>query len=224
MRTFQAVPLHFKFAQIEQSGTFSGFASTYGGEPDSYGSVIARGAFTDSLRRHSEKNTRPALLWQHDMTVPIGIWQEFEDTPQGLVGHGKLSLDVPRAQDAYALMKDGALALSIGFNLQKGGAEFKDGVELLNKLDLIEVSLVSIPANINARIINVKCFDPKKPNPREFERAARDALGLSASEAKRLMSGGWSKLIARDEQIDDSKELAAIAAKLQRITNTLRGK
>jgi len=85
------------------------------------------------------------------------------------------------------------------------------------------VSLVAIAANPNARIVSVKCaFDPACPNPRDFERAARDALGLSAREAKRLMAGGWNGLV-RDELGDNSEELARIAATLQNITATLRG-
>ncbi|WP_260465721.1 HK97 family phage prohead protease [Stutzerimonas stutzeri] len=112
--------------------------------------------------------------------------------------------------------------MSIGYMIPAGGAEIKNGARLLKQIDLVEVSLVALPANTSARITSVKSFDPVNPNPRDFERSVRDALGLSAREAKRLMAGGWNGLV-RDEQPDDSAELAAIAAKLQSITQALQG-
>lgn len=223
MRTFHTAPVQFKFAAADEAGSFTGFASTYGGEPDAHGDLIAPGAYTKTLARHAAAGTRPALLWQHDQTNPVGVWMRFEDTTEGLIAHGKLTMDVPQAKAAHALMKDGALALSIGYIIPKGGAEIVNGARLLKELELHEVSLVAMPANTNARITTVKSFDPSNPNPRDFERAAREALGLSAREAKRLMAGGWSGLV-RDEQPDDSTELAAIAAKLQRITASLQGR
>lgn len=223
MRTFQTAPIQFKFAANDQIGSFSGIASPYGGTPDAHGDLIAPGAYTKTLASHKAAGTRPALLWQHDQTNPVGVWLNFEDTPEGLLAHGRLTTDVPQAKAAHALMKDGALALSIGYRIPLGGAELQGGARLLKEIDLIEVSLVALPANSAARITSVKSFDPTDPNPRDFERAARDALGLSAREAKRLMAGGWSSLV-RDEQADDSTELAEIAAKLQRITTTLQGR
>lgn len=223
MRTFQTAPIQFKFAANDQVGSFSGIVSPYGGVPDAHGDLIAPGAYTKTLAHHRAAGTRPALLWQHDQTNPVGVWLSFEDTPEGLLAHGRLTTDVPQAKAAHALMKDGALALSIGYRIPQGGAELQDGARLLKEIDLIEVSLVALPANSAARITSVKSFDPTDPNPRDFERAARDALGLSARQSKRLMAGGWSSLV-RDEQADDSTELAEIAAKLQRITSTLQGR
>lgn len=223
MRTFRTAPIQFKFSSADEVGSFSGIASPYGGEPDSYGDLISPGAYTKSLTHHEKSGTRPALLWQHDQTNPVGVWIKFEDSAEGLIAHGKLTMEVPQAKAAHALMKDGALALSIGYSIPYGGAELVDGARLLKEIDLHEISLVAMPANPSAKITSMKCFDPDNPNPREFERAARDALGLSAREAKRLMAGGWSGLV-REEQPDNSTELAAIAAKLQNITASLIGR
>jgi len=223
MRTFQPQPIQYKFLSSATAGVFSGYAATYGGAPDRHGDVILPGAFTKSLARHTSEGTRPALLWQHDQTAPIGVWEHFDDSPEGLRANGRLTLDVPQAKSAHALMRDDALALSIGFRVPAGGMKQGDhGGSLLTEIDLLEISVVALPANASARITSVKCFDATDPNPREFERAARDALGLSAREAKRLMSGGWNGLV-RDERPDDSDQLAAIAAKLQNITKALKG-
>lgn len=224
MRPFQTAPLQLKFAADQAVGSFTGYASTFGGEPDLHGDLIAPGAFAASLAKHAAAGTRPALLWQHDQSNPIGAWLSFEEDATGLHSSGRLTMEVPQAKSAHALAKDGALGLSIGYSIPAGGAELINGVRLLKQIDLVEVSLVAVAANQNARILSVKtAFDPASPNPREFERAVRDALGLSAGEAKRLMSRGWNGLV-RDEQGDNSEELAAIAQKLQNITATLQGR
>jgi len=225
VQTLQSAPLHLKSADVDmKTGEFSGYASTYGGEPDAHGDIIAPGAYADSLKEHQRKGTRPAMLWHHMSMIPIGVWDGFEDTEQGLLAHGRLTMEVPQAKSAHALMKDGALALSVGFRSHIRNTELmENGGRIFKKVDLREVSVVATPANINARITTVKsAFDPENPNPRQFEKAARDALGLSASQAKRLMSGGWSRL-ARDESANDPEELAVIAEQLQRITKALRG-
>jgi hypothetical protein len=71
---------NFKLASAEASGLFAGYGSTFGGEPDSYGDVIAPGAFSDSLKRYATSNAMPALLWAHDPSEPIGKWLPSGDT------------------------------------------------------------------------------------------------------------------------------------------------
>lgn len=220
MHTFKTAPIELKFAPSEHPGEFVGFASTFGGEPDSYGDIIAPGAFAKSLAKHKAEGTRPALLWQHDQRNPIGVWLDLRETDAGLLAKGRLTLDVPQAKSAHALMRDDALSLSIGFAIPEGGAVLKGGARLLKEIDLFEISAVAMPANPRARITGVKAFDPEAPNIREFEAAARDALGLSAREVKRLLSGGWTALI-RDEK-PDSVELAAVMAELKKINRALR--
>ena len=220
MHAFHSAPIQLKFSPVEQSGTgeFTGYASTFGGEPDSYRDVIAPGAFAESLERHRLGGTRPAMLWQHDMKAPVGIWTDLHEDQHGLRVSGRLTLAVEKAKESYALMKDGALAMSIGFFINEA-EPVADGLRLLKSVELLEISLVAIPANPRAVITEVKTLDPN--NPREFERRVREALGLSAREAKRLMSGGWSALV-RDERSDDSEELAIIASRLEAITKSLR--
>ncbi|WP_373694488.1 HK97 family phage prohead protease [Rhizobium sp. AN63] len=63
---------------ISAMGIFDGYGSTFGGDPDSHGDVIAPGAFANSLKEHASRNTRPALLWAHDRSEPIGAWSLAE--------------------------------------------------------------------------------------------------------------------------------------------------
>lgn len=183
-----------KFAGSESDGAFSGYGAAFG-NVDSYGDVIKQGAFRRTLREAKKSGRWPAMLAQHggwgmssDDFMPIGIWTSMEEDEKGLYVEGKLALDTQRGRDAYALLKmqprpalDG---LSIGYIAKKFtvGTKPEEPRRLLEDVDLLEISLVTWPANGLSRIDSVKNFDP-----REFEDALRDA-GLSRSDAVKAVA------------------------------------
>ena len=58
------------FAKSQREGMFTGYASTFGGEPDLAGDVVAPGAFAQSIKRlRRARGTWPPLLWQHDTSI-----------------------------------------------------------------------------------------------------------------------------------------------------------
>lgn len=183
----------------DDSGEFEGYASTFGGPPDTYGDIIAKGAFSKSLKSHAEKGSVPKLLWQHDRDQPIGKWLSLEEDEKGLRAHGRLTMAVPKAREAHALMKDGAIdGLSIGYRIAKNGYTVDDeGVWTLKEIDLLEVSVVTIGANERATVTSVKAFKARaelmdrlkagdRLSEREFEVLFK-GLGLSNSEAERAV-------------------------------------
>lgn len=183
----------------DEKGTFEGLASTFRGQPDSFGDVIAPGAFTKSLAEHKAADTMPALLWQHDTRSPIGRWLEVAENRNGLKVKGKLTLPVQRAAEAHALMLDKAVnGLSIGFRTRASEPR-KDGGRTLTDIELLEISLVTMPANGRARVTGVKAAENIR-TIRDFEAAVRDELGFSARAAKTLAAGGWPALSDRDDR------------------------
>jgi phage head maturation protease len=65
--------------------------------------------------------------------------------------------DIAQAKEAYKLLKENVVTgLSIGYRTQESYREQKSGVRVLTKLDLLEVSLVTFPANEMARVSSVK--------------------------------------------------------------------
>lgn len=175
----------FEVKEITEAGIFSGYASVFG-NVDAYGDMVMPGAFTKSL---AEK--KPALLWQHNSREPIGVWRDFKENEKGLFATGQLLVDgVARAKEAYALLKAGALnGLSIGYRLR--GYEWEkindEEVCKLTDIDLWEVSLVTFPANDEARISDVKEAISELESVRDVEGYLREA-GLSRSEAKGIIS------------------------------------
>ena len=140
-------------ARGEDGWEFSGYCSTFG-NVDEGGDVVLRGAFRKSLAQRV-----PKLLWQHDITEPIGKVLSLEEDDRGLHGEFKLS-KTARGQDAYVLLKDGAIdSMSIGY-LPSEKSLTPDGVRTLSAVDLLEISLVSLPMNAEARITAIKSALP----------------------------------------------------------------
>jgi len=150
------IDVSFEIKEISEDGTFIGYGSTFG-NVDLGRDVIEKGAFTKSLKRKSIKDIK--LLWQHDSHQPIGVWESLSEDDKGLVVKGRLIREVRQAEEAYALMKAGAInAMSIGFSIPKGGHEIdeKKRVRVIKEVDLWEVSVVTFPMNPKAKIRRVK--------------------------------------------------------------------
>ncbi len=133
-------------------GYFSGYASVYH-VIDSYQDIILPGAFGPDIDPLSVK-----LLWQHEMSTPIGVFSKIEETVNGLYVEGKILTSIERGREVYELLKAGAIdGLSIGFEIEE---QFFDGeYRYINKLKLWEISIVTFPANDMARVCNVKSFN-----------------------------------------------------------------
>lgn len=181
---------------LKDTGEIEGYGSTFGGEPDSYGDVIAPGAYSDSLEEHKAAGTMPKMFWQHDSREPIGKWIEAKEDSQGLYLRGKLNMGVQRAREAYELLKGGDIdGLSIGYRIREYKVDAETQVWTLEKIDLREVSVVSIGANSSATVSSVKAIkaateltDKLKAgdrlSEREFETWLK-GLGFSNSQAER---------------------------------------
>ncbi len=133
----------------------AGYASTFGGEPDSYGDIVAKGAFATSLLKRPDVR----LLWQHDMTEPIGKALSLTEDDKGLLGHWSL-VPTDTGTKAHQLLTAGLVdSLSIGF-LTKAADYSDDGTRVLREVELVEVSLVTIPANTSAMVTSFKADQP----------------------------------------------------------------
>lgn len=189
---------------------------------DSYGDKIAPGAFADSLTKSKSNGQWPAMLQQHggwgisaDDMMPLGVWTNIAEDEKGLIVEGKLA-DTTRGREAYQLLKmqprPALNGLSIGYVAKDYSRNDKPATgearRTLKKIDLYEISLVTFPANDSARISGVKSSELLK-NPREFERALRDVMGLSSREAKAFMAGGFKSLSACDGPESASEALTA---------------
>lgn len=153
-RPFETKTFRMELKGLSDEGTFEGYLSVFGNK-DCYGDIVEPGAFARTLKNKAESGKRFPILWQHDYYEPIGVFTEMIEDQKGLYVKGQLTMTVKRAEDAYALLKDGALdGLSIGYDVVK--KEFKDGCRRLKEVKLYEGSLVTFPANDQATVLAVK--------------------------------------------------------------------
>jgi HK97 family phage prohead protease len=203
----------------DKTGEFSGYGSVFG-VIDTYRDVVQPGAFKASLERWSAKSKLPSMLWQHQMAEPIGVWTKMQEDDKGLYAEGRILLDAGEMEKrAYAHLKAGSVSgLSIGYYLPAGGGEYdpKADVYKLKEIDLIELSVVTAPANEEAQVDAVKAA---LESPREFERLLRDA-GFSRTQAKALMSGGY-KALTSQRDADDDERAAGLAKAIAQFTETI---
>ena len=183
----------FDFA-LETKGTgndgeFEGYASTFG-NVDQGGDMVEPGAFIEGVVKAKADGRSIPMLWQHDQREPIGVWKDISEDAKGLYVRGQLLIDAdPLARRAHAHLKAKSLGgMSIGYRIPAGGAEPDEkrrGVMRLKKIDLREISLVTMPMNIQARVTSVKSIleAGNLPTVREFEEFLRDAGGFSKSLA-----------------------------------------
>lgn len=180
-----------KFAPDTMS--FEGYGAVFG-NVDAYGDVIEPGAFANYLSDvQSGRQQWPAMLLQHggygmtaENMTPIGVWTSLAEDGKGLKVAGKLA-DTPRGREVHALMKmdprpaiDG---LSIGYIAKESEPRSKpeDPRRRLKRIDLIEISPVTFPANGKARVSAVKSIE-ELTSLRDAEEVLR-ARGFSKTEA-----------------------------------------
>ena len=78
--------LEFKSYHDEEKGHFEGSASVFGNR-DLGNDVIAKGAFTKTLRNKPVKKIK--LLYQHKTDMPIGVFESMKEDDHGLFVKGK---------------------------------------------------------------------------------------------------------------------------------------
>lgn len=166
------------------AGTISGYFSTYDRIPDSYGDVIAEGAFTETLKARKESGHPFPLCWNHDLDQIIGTVDNIEDTEKGPLMTASF-FDTPLAQEKRALVLSGCVyQFSFAYEVKKAAQiELEDGTKAneLRELELFEVSIVPIPANPRAEVTEIKSGRRNsKADAEKLEQAItliRDVLG-----------------------------------------------
>ena len=204
--------LPFQVAELKAAGDgweVAGYASTFGGQPDTYGDIVAKGAFLDSIAKRATR-----LLWQHNIEKPIGKQLDLKEDDHGLFGRWSI---VPTAtgKEAHELLQAELIdSMSIGF-MTKDAEYREDGTRVLKVIDLFEVSLVTVPANPSALITSFKAPEdiPFVPLLKRAQEAVRVAGGEAKALHQRRQASGRSlndrHSAAVDEFIAEAEALLA---------------
>jgi HK97 family phage prohead protease len=213
--------MEFKLIDLDLKADGDGFAvSGYGSvfdEVDSYGDRIVKGAFVESLAKR-----KPKMLWQHRMDKPIGMWDTVAEDGKGLRVDGRLA-DTMQGREARELVKMGAMdGLSIGY--RTSADEMEGDIRILKKIELYEVSFVTIPAASSAVVTSIK----SEMTERGFE-ALLIEQGFSRSAAKTIVATGFKGYLEKlrdaaegdpQQHLRDADELKASIETLLQIAGT----
>lgn len=208
-KNLQIEAVNLKFA--EEGRKFSGYASVFGGV-DSYGDTIMPGAYKATISNRE----RPIQMRFNHLPGVIGKWTRIEEDEKGLIVEGELTPGHSKSEDAYALLKHGAISgLSIGYRPVKAVENQHGGVDL-HEIDLVEISVVESPADMAAQISDVKSAIEQAETRKEFEELLRNAGGFSRTDAKTLVTRIKSLGHRNDgDPENDSADMASIFQQLK---------
>ena len=134
----------------EKNGIVKGYGS-YFDNKDSDQDIIRKGAYLKTIQENGE---RVKYLYQHDMMQPIGKMKELYEDAKGLV----FVAEIPKTQlgnDVMELMKAGVITEnSVG--IMPIVKENKGDYRELREVKLYEISAVTLAANDQAKIMDVK--------------------------------------------------------------------
>ena len=147
---YKAAPLGELSDYDEKNSIVKGYGS-YFDNKDADNDVIMRGAYQKTIKENGE---RVKYLYQHNMMQPIGKMNELYEDEKGLM----FVAEVPKTQlgkDVIELMKAGVITEnSVGIlPIQK---EDKGDYRELKEVKLFEISAVTLAANDQAKIMDVK--------------------------------------------------------------------
>lgn len=163
--------------------SFAGYASVFGGV-DAYGDTIQAGAYAKTLKSRE----RPIRMrWNHFGPV-IGKWINLAEDTKGLLVEGELTPGHTVAENVYASLKHGAVdGMSIGYRV-KAYEQTNEERRLLKEIELVEISVVEEPADLGAKIGEVKSVIESASSLKEIESLLRDAGGFSRADATALVA------------------------------------
>lgn len=194
LRRKDALPnVETKFAQMEikvesasdEFLTVSGYGSVFG-VTDQGGDVVEPGAFRESIA----SGAVPKMLWQHDPSQPIGVWDSVAEDARGLFMRGRISKRTVKGAEVCEMIQMGAIdGLSIGYAIKDNGSRLQDGRRFISDVELWETSVVTFPMNRSAGITEAKSADDmtEAEIKRHVEKSLRK-IGISAREAKAMAS------------------------------------
>jgi uncharacterized protein len=144
-------------------GQFIVYPSTFTREPDSYGDVVAKGAFADTITRWKDSGNVLPGLYGHRMDDPdyyVAAADDMGEDDHGFWVKGTFDLESPKGKQVYRLVKGRRLTqMSFAFDpVEQATVELEDGREAneLRAVNLYEFSFVPVGANQDTSVVAVK--------------------------------------------------------------------
>lgn len=128
-----------------------GYASKFN-ERDLNNDIVVAGSFKNSLMLSGATGVK--MLYQHQSTSPIGVWDEIFEDDIGLFVRGRIIDLGSESRMVMGLVTNGIIdGLSIGFRTLKSSAADGGRLRVIKGVELWEISLVTFPMLSSARFV-----------------------------------------------------------------------
>jgi len=167
MILFKSAPLGELIDADDKQNIVKGYAS-YFNNKDSDGDIIRPGAYAKTIK---ENGDRVRYIYQHNMAQPLGKMVMLEEDDKGLLFEAEIA-KTTLGNDVMELMKLGVITEnSVGIlPMQK---EFKGDYREITEVKLYEVSAVTLAANDQAKIMDVKGSANKEEMYKRYDSLAK---------------------------------------------------
>ncbi|WEV68724.1 HK97 family phage prohead protease [Bifidobacterium sp. ESL0775] len=146
-----------------KEGEFIAYPSTFTQTPDCYGDIVAKGAFTDTIKAWKDSGNTLPVMYGHRMDDPdynVAGVEDMGEDDHGFWIKGVFDMDSPKAPQVYRLLKAKRLSqLSFAYDVEdEGTVTLDDGTKAneLRKLDIYEASFVPVGANQDTSVVAIK--------------------------------------------------------------------
>lgn len=190
-------------------GEFIVYPSTFTRTPDSYGDVVAKGAFLEDIEAWKASGNVLPGLYGHRLDDPdyfvAGAIDQGEDE-HGWWVKGEFDLESPKGAQVYRLVKGKRLSqLSFAFDvLDEGSVELEDGTKAneLRKLKVYEFSFVPVGANQDTSVVAVKALADATA---DAVKAGRVLASKHIDSLRKAQEAIGAVITAAEETNDESK-------------------
>ena len=133
----------------------AGYANTT--SKDRAGDIVTAEAWAKGVENFRQN---PVMLYQHKHDCPIGRFNQITVDKKGIFVEGTVSEAAEKNHGIHTLIKDGALkSFSVGFRVKDGKYNSADDTMLITDVELLEISIVSVPCNQESLFSLRKSFD-----------------------------------------------------------------
>jgi len=178
----------------------AGYANTT--SKDRAGDVVTAEAWAKGVENYRRN---PVLLYQHKHDCPIGRVDNIRVDKKGIFVEGAVSEAAEKNHGVQTLIKDGALkSFSVGFRVKDGKYNREDDSMMITDVELLEISVVSVPCNQDSLFSIRKSFESDE----EFNEFKKSLKEVDTEEIKKMrkikagitdMSDGHYHTVEMDE-------------------------
>ena len=163
----------------------AGYANTI--TKDRAGDVVTAEAWAKGVENYRRN---PVLLYQHKHDSPIGRVDKITVDKKGIFVEAAVSEAAERNQGIQTLIRDGALkSFSVGFRVKDGKYNREDDSMMITDVELMEISVVSVPCNQDSLFSIRKSFESDsdfEEFKKSFEPASEDEVKMMRSIKARI--------------------------------------